>query len=106
MLSLLIDFRTRQKFLDHLALHHPAGTSGATEVPTVYELEVTIGRPRQNLFCPHLYCLYLVKHVASTRTLARHFQRNHPEHDLVFKYKCDQCGVTVDGFMFVIMWIL
>ena len=91
------DFRTRQKFLDHLALHHPAGTSGATEVPTVYELEVIIGRPRQNLFCPHPYCLYLVKHVASTRTLARHFQRNHPEHDLVFKYKCDQCGVTVDA---------
>ena len=91
------DFRTRQKFVDHLAVHHPSGTPGAKEVPTVYELEVIIGRPRQNLFCPHPYCLYLVKNVASTRTLARHFHRNHLDHDIIFKYKCDQCGVAVDA---------
>ena len=92
-----VDFRTRQQFVDHLTLHHPSGTPGAKEVPSVYELEVIIGRPRQNLFCPHPYCLYLVKNVASTRSLARHFQKNHPDHDIIFKYKCDQCGISVDA---------
>ena len=92
-----VDFRTRQQVVEHLTLHHPSGTPGAKEVPSVYELEVIIGRPRQNLFCPHPYCLYLVKNVASTRSLARHFQKNHPDHDIIFKFKCDQCGVSVDA---------
>ena len=92
-----VDFRTRQQFVEHLTLHHPSGTPGAKEVPSVYELEVIVGRPRQNLFCPHPYCLYLVKNVASTRSLARHFQKNHPDHDIIFKFKCDQCGVSVDA---------
>ena len=47
--------------------------SAATDDPTVYELMVTVGRPRQTLFCPNPNCLYTVNQVANTRILARHF---------------------------------
>ena len=90
-----MDFRTRLNLIDHLTEHHPSGTPGAKEVPAVHELEVLIGRPRQTLFCPHPYCLFLVKNVASTRSLARHFLQDHPKHDIVFKFKCARCDCTV-----------
>ena len=86
-----------EDFQTHLQVHHPSGTPGAKEVPTVYELEIILGGLRQTLFCPHPYCLYLVKNVASTRTLVRHFQRHHLDHDIIFKCKCDRCGVPVDA---------
>ena len=81
----------------HLQTKHVTGSPTPDTIPAIYELEVIIDRPRQTLFCPHPYCLFLVKEVASTRTLARHFHKKHPEHDLVIKYKCDQCGIVVDA---------
>ena len=81
----------------HLQTKHAASSPTVDTVPTIHELEVIIGQPRQTLFCPHPYYLFLVKEVASTRTLARHFLKKHPDHDLAIKYKCDQCGIVVDA---------
>ena len=83
--SLLHRLPNAQNLKVHLQTKHTAGSPTAHTVPTIYELEVVIGQPRQTLFCPHPYCLFCVKEVASTRTLARHFLKKHPDHDLVIK---------------------
>ena len=91
-----IDFRTRQNLVQHLESSHPSVSSSSMVVPTVYDLIVMVGCPWQTLFCPHPYCLFMVKEVASTHTLARHFQKKHPDHDLQIKYKCEQCDIFID----------
>ena len=91
-----IDFRTRQNLVVHLGSAHSSASSSSMAVPTIYDLVVLVGRPRQTLFCPHPYCLFMVKDVASTRTLARHFGKKHPDHDLRIKYKCEECDIFVD----------
>ena len=91
-----IDFRTRQNLVVHLGSAHPSASSPSTAVPTIYDLIVLLGRPRQTLFCPHPYCVFMVKDVASTRTLARHFVKKHPDHDLRIKYRCEECNIFVD----------
>ena len=91
-----INFRTRQNLVQHLESSHPSVSSSSMVVPTVYDLIVMVGCPRQTLFCPHPYCLFMVKEVASTRTLARHFRKKHPDHDLQIKYKCEQCDIFID----------
>ena len=91
-----IDFRTRQNLVVHLGSAHPSASSPSMAVPTIYDLIVLLGRPRQTLFCPHPYCVFMVKDVASTRTLARHFVKKHPDHDLRIKYRCEECNIFVD----------
>lgn len=90
------DFRTRKTLLHHLLAIHSDGAPSSNEAPAVYDLDVLIGRPRQPLFCPHPYCMFMVKDVASTRTLARHFIKKHPGHDLRIRHKCDECGLYVE----------
>ena len=38
----------------------------------------------------------MVLQVASTRTLAQHFRRKHPDLDLVIKFRCEQCDIFVE----------
>ncbi len=61
--------------------------------PTQCVLEVISNRPRQVLFCRHPYCLFMVKLVASTQMIARHFSEDHPDHELIV---CDICNFHID----------
>ncbi len=91
------DYRTRRKLAAHFEKCHHGHVSAGGDLPLMQcVLEVISNRPRQVLFCPHPYCLFMVKHVASTQMIARHFSEDHPDHELILQYKCDICNFHID----------
>ena len=90
------NLKTRGNLARHHRLLHEGKSVGHGHVPEKATLVFFVNRVSQTLSCPVHFCQFSRNRCKDVRSVAVHFSRCHPHHQLCVSYFCQRCNLYID----------
>ena len=90
------NLKTRGNLARHHRLLHEGKSLGHGHIPEKATLIFFANRVSQTLSCPLHFCKFIRNRCKDVRSIAVHFSRCHPHHQLCVSYFCQRCNLYID----------